>query len=260
MLHINSASKVNVNAQFPSMNIAISLSIIKYRHESKLSLDETIEELLYSMDVKVTNPNLLILTVNTQQVPALMCKRLFSQLSTSFLQNSRHLPRELRIMVPICVKSIKTRTGGWEPFIHHSLLCIDSIFQNPLDPVNEVRVIAWYLNFIQTVLEGIGNHSVKTKFYRLFIQKVILKLYSVVVETIPFGENLHLQGFEQIVPQPCSINKLKVSMVLLLHINVILYVQEEQTMDDHLNVLSLLLRLGNEALLEYYQASTRFKV
>ena len=241
-----------------TMNTAVILSIIKYSYDAKISLDDAIEELHFTTSVNQLKPlKLKILTLNRLQAVLSSANwRLLQELSSSILKNCRQLHRKLRAMAPIVVKMIVTREEMWNKVISYCLLCIDNIFLNELDTVNELRLIRWYLKFIKTVVNKVTSRAVGKKFVPLLIQSIIQKVYNLVLQNICAEP---VTRIEVKVVGHYHINQNKVLLLLLLHIKVLLYVQEEMTEEDHLNMLSILLMTKNDELIRYYQAENRFK-
>lgn len=266
------------------MTLALILSIIKYKHEHKISLDEAIEELRFSTSV-IETPGLetaswkcSILSVesigtsfDSATLDQTTCTILLDELADSCLFYCRSTPRKLRIMLPICEFIVKNYHHLWQLTIQKLFAGLDNIFRynNVDDPINQIRLTYWYITFINNLLDKFVANDAE-HFMKLLIHELIEKMYNLVIRYHHYDTQQHtaLSNYSQIL-QNLKIHEIhhdischKIAMLLLLYINIILYVQDQDqfSYNHHCQVLVVLLMTDNKDLIHYYQSSTCFNI
>lgn len=239
----------------------LAISIINYKHNHELSIEEAIEEICYkssvtqvkAIQVRLTPPAL----ANKSDV--LQYLRLLQRLC---LYNSFKLPDLLHYIPKVLSHTPRSTTIYNEVFLDQLFISLDSIFINSED-INQLRMIHWFLLFIQWLLIFImePNDNVSQEFTKLIITKIIEHIFNIVIEdelvwstlenTDRFKDLSELKKYNKI-----EINKESIPLHIIVYLQILNILHEKICLSDHLKILSILLLYNNDFLTNYYQLNS----
>lgn len=239
----------------------LAISIINYKNNHELSIEEAIEELCYKssvIQVKAIQVRLIPPAVANKS-DLLLYLRLLQKLC---LYNSFKLPDFLHYIPRVLFHMPRSTSIYNELFLDQLFLSLDSIFINSED-INQLRIIHWFLLFIQWLLSFIMelNDDVSQKFTKLIITKSIEHIFNIVIEddmvwstlenTDRFKHLSELKKFNKI-----EIKKESIPLHIIVYLQILNTLHDKICLSDHLKILSILLLYNNVFLTNYYQLNS----